>query len=489
MNAIDFAATGGGDAETVTTAIAAVVSAFQSGAAILERMKRRGAPSLASPVPRVLEESIVQAPDEIQRERLRGILRFGPQFESGDVTAVIALQRITIQLQNSLLNKLRDVEDGEADIMALARAADLGRDNTITTLIALRQRLAQAEMTRETQSTPATSARPPSTQGHPAMSPPREQYYPPPVPPKNNSRRGENPVMPFSPATNISRFTYREVEEDQFEIQSTFSASRPQSERNISVRTAGPRRQSMNSDQSGSTGQSPHRTTSHDSVRQVDKTYPLNFIIGSQYPSRSNNYLGFCKAAWNLQCGDDKAMTKAKDFTQSAQSKYYFLSCSKARCSFTGRDQSAMSNRAITDLTRGIRYRWSFLAKSHAPAKSPQEDQFTFVCMFCAFAGHKSPPMKLSAFLEHISHQHRGNGLSEVILHRTCCIQGRICYDNETFDINLLPLEEMKEGRARDSGYVGSPRLGVDETPATIAELSAKRRTQIKSDVFELGTS
>jgi len=474
--------------------IAGVVSAFENGAAILNRMKQRGAPSLASPIPRVLEESILQAPDEIQRERLRGIVRFGPDFETGDLTAVLALQRITIQLQNSLLGKLRDVEDGDADVLALARAADLGRDNAITTLIALRQRLAQAEQQRSEDRNKPTAVNIPAIQMHPSLSPPhiqpaRARLSPPPVPPKNTDRRSNIPIMPLSPATDISRFTYREVEEGQFEIQSTLSSYQGDNDRSSSLYSPYPRRPSTGAGSlpSVSTGVSAQRTDSHESTRQV-QSYPLNFILDNSHPSRSNNYLGFCKAAWKLQCGDDKAMTRAKDFTKSANSKYYFLTCSKSRCSFKGRDQNALTNRAITDLARGIRYRWSFLAKSHVFAKSAQDEQYSYLCMFCVFGGHQPMTMNLQALLDHVIQQHRGNGLSEVILHRTSCIQGRICYDNETFDINLLPPEEHRESAPRDSGFVGSPKSG-SEKPGVVAELPDKRQTAVNSNVFELYAS
>jgi hypothetical protein len=61
---------------------------------------------------------------------------------------VIALQQITIQLQGSLLEKLRSAafndEAAPEDFMHLVDAADLGRDRTITAMLELRQRLLSA---------------------------------------------------------------------------------------------------------------------------------------------------------------------------------------------------------------------------------------------------------------------------------------------------------------------------------------------------------
>lgn len=95
----------------------------------------------------MLEESIDQAPTDIEREKQRGIQRFGKSFESGDTIAIIALQQITIQLQGSLLEELRNAafDDAVTDFRYLVDVADAGRDKTMNTLIELRQRLLVAE--------------------------------------------------------------------------------------------------------------------------------------------------------------------------------------------------------------------------------------------------------------------------------------------------------------------------------------------------------
>lgn len=94
-----------------------------------------------------MEESVDQAPEDIEREKQRGIARFGKTFEAGDTIAVIALQQITIQLQGSLLEQLRNAafDDGFTDFRYLVDVADAGRDKTMNTLIELRQRLFTAE--------------------------------------------------------------------------------------------------------------------------------------------------------------------------------------------------------------------------------------------------------------------------------------------------------------------------------------------------------
>lgn len=164
-------------------------------------------------------------------------------------------------------------------------------------------------------------------------------------------------------------------------------------------------------------------------------------------PNRKNNYLGFCKSAWKFQSGDDKAFVKSKDWTQSAQSTAYSLACSRFRCEFKSElkssgNPSVIWNKVFVDELRGIKYRWSFLAKSHVTQKTVVNKDYSYQCLFCAFQGLQVPVMNLTALLEHISCEHRGCSLNDVILDRTGCVNGRICKDGEKFDINLYPTND-----------------------------------------------
>ena len=127
--------------------MAAVVSAYRDGGTIIQKIKLKRSQKRAAPPSRLLEESIDQAPADIEREKQRGIQRFGKAFESGDTIAIIALQQITIQLQGSLLEELRNAafDDTVTDFRYLVDVADGGRDKTMNTLIELRQRLLVAE--------------------------------------------------------------------------------------------------------------------------------------------------------------------------------------------------------------------------------------------------------------------------------------------------------------------------------------------------------
>ncbi|WPH04155.1 Hypothetical protein R9X50_00704100 [Acrodontium crateriforme] len=131
------------EAYGIISCINAVCAAYKDGGKIINKLKVKRAQRRALPPSRLLEESIDQASEEIEREKQRGISKFGRAFEAGDHVVVIALQQITIELQSTLLEKLRNaVDDDEAtDFIHLVDAADVGRDRTIGALLEFRKRL------------------------------------------------------------------------------------------------------------------------------------------------------------------------------------------------------------------------------------------------------------------------------------------------------------------------------------------------------------
>lgn len=137
------------------------MSAYRDGGMIIKKIKHRREQRRAPPPPRLLEESVAEAPEEIEKEKKRGVQRFGAAFAQGDHVAVIALQQITIQLQGTLLEKLRNAtldDEMVTDFTFLVDAADLGRDRTISAMLDLRQRLLQAAPINEIQA-PAMNER------------------------------------------------------------------------------------------------------------------------------------------------------------------------------------------------------------------------------------------------------------------------------------------------------------------------------------------
>ena len=65
-------------------------------------------------------------------------------------------------------------------------------------------------------------------------------------------------------------------------------------------------------------------------------------------PSPGNDYLGFCKAAWQLQAGDRSVLKKTKQSSLSSPATYW-LSCTGPRCHFTAEIETS----AIGDLGVG----------------------------------------------------------------------------------------------------------------------------------------
>ncbi|KAJ6115388.1 hypothetical protein N7486_001166 [Penicillium sp. IBT 16267x] len=92
----------------------------------------------------------------------------------------------------------------------------------------------------------------------------------------------------------------------------------------------------------------------------------------------------------------------------------------------------------------GIRYRWSFLAKSHLAytrpgVSAPTHVNGTFGCIFCCAELDVVAPTlnSLDEFMAHLGEQHRSVYLA--LLERTRCVVGRDASVEEAFDINIPP--------------------------------------------------
>lgn len=108
-------------------------------------------------------------------------MRFGKTFEDGDHIAIIALQQITIQLQGSLLEELRNAafDDAITDFRHLVDVADTGRDKTIDTLLQFKQRLLTAEPIKELGPPQNLNELPPVKPKGALPSPPLTRAHPP----------------------------------------------------------------------------------------------------------------------------------------------------------------------------------------------------------------------------------------------------------------------------------------------------------------------
>ncbi|KAH9825880.1 SH3 domain-containing protein [Teratosphaeria destructans] len=522
--------------------VAGVISAYKDGGAIIEKIKVKRAHKRAPPPPRLLEESIDQAPEEIEKEKKRGIQRFGKAFEDGDHIAVIALQHITIQLQGSLLEKLRNAafdDEQVTDFTFLVDAADLGRDRTIATLLELRQRLLQAAPITELEAlsindgnrkiSVATDERPTDQPKGAVCPPPQPQtghrrtwtreysnsrdasgdedsaqpgaddhhahdrkrhssirdffhrhhrsysgsqnQIPKAVEQVQASNTSPDKMTPFVPPptcnaseqslVNEPRPSYQGLEQ---RYQYAFDGD------DDPIRIWGEREGSQERRDTVSSFQIPPDRPTQPSRMRTDTTSSSVSTIRPNHTSSSiptptpdNNYLGFCKSAWRLQHGDRaKALTKCKEFNDGwSQSNVYFLGCSSNKCAFAGHIAlDKIWDKVWTYETKGLKFRWPFLAKSHVSQAKVKDHQYAFQCMFCVFMSQKTPVFHgTDTFMDHIADVHRGQDIGEVVLYKTKCIKDRVAPDTEEFDINLMPLSNEELARRRQSEAVLSDEL------------------------------
>ncbi|KAK4898192.1 hypothetical protein LTR27_004199 [Elasticomyces elasticus] len=517
-----------GEVVGIVACVAAVVSAYRDGGAIIQKIKVKRAARRAAAPPRLLEDSIDQAPEEIEIEKQRGIRRFGKAFEDGDHIAIMALMQITIQLQSSLLEKLRS-DDETTDFLYLVDAADAGRDRTIGVLLELRQRLLAAKPIIEVQA--PIFAEPRQLQPIPQVVevPLRLAQRPSPslgtIPQQRTlsiensaSRDASGEEDAASGADEGSQVRQRRRKSsifDRFRHHRSHSGSKedvPKPNRPIHsarsptipppVPSSGIERASISAPRAvyqykdgeddpaqiwgaQSETASPAVTPLHDgdvspsaTQRSLSITSPYSPLPGAARfnsiavptPTPENQYLGFCKSAWKLQNGDRKGMHRCKELGDGysrngwAQPDVFYLACASSKCAFAGKHMNLdkIWTKVFVVEAKGLKFRWSFLAKSHVSQQRVKDQQYTYQCLFCVFLGEKSPVyFGTDLYLDHVS-SHRGQALSEVVLYKAMGIMDRIAADDEDFDINLFPLGEQRTSRTQ-SMFLSDDLLGLPE--------------------------
>ena len=208
-----------------------------------------------------------------------------------------------------------------------------------------------------------------------------------------------------------------------------------------------PSRRSSHPNPPPSSSSLSNHSTHSSSLTVVPPTMPL--VPGHFWPPcKANNYSGFCKGAWKLSSG----LGGFKTYTEPIG---YYLLISKWRCyrCYFGMPLAPGSNRHDIRFDQkiyrhpgtGIRYRWSFLAKSHLAytkpgVSAPTHVSGSFGCVFCcAEMNAPAPRMEsLEVFMGHLGAQHRA--MDVALLERTRCVVGRVAGDEEGFDINIPPV-------------------------------------------------
>ena len=138
------------EAIAIIGCIAAVVSAYRDGGAILDKIKEKRVARHAPLPPRLLQDSLARGPRAVEEAKDTGIERFGTKY--ADKIALDSLKDILIDLQGSLLKHLRQAQedDNMTDFTTLVDASDIGRIRTVTVLNELYVRVARGTTLTQT---------------------------------------------------------------------------------------------------------------------------------------------------------------------------------------------------------------------------------------------------------------------------------------------------------------------------------------------------
>ena len=166
-------------------------------------------------------------------------------------------------------------------------------------------------------------------------------------------------------------------------------------------------------------------------------------ITPSKWPSPENNYSGFCKGAYKLQVGFKDGL-KLHNQSISMGGQNFVHICGSTKCAYQGPALKRNNKFVISDSVRdlpGIRWRWSFFAKSHVAMARAKKGIHDYQCIFCVLQGRGSELFHhMRELIDHVL-QHRGEHLNEAILQHAKCINDRRARSSENFDVNLIPYE------------------------------------------------
>jgi hypothetical protein len=159
-------------------------------------------------------------------------------------------------------------------------------------------------------------------------------------------------------------------------------------------------------------------------------------------PSKENNYWGFCKSAWDIRVEIKRGLQKfhKDDGFHIFKTVWLCRTCAFQGDAF-GTEKAPIVDPNIHTAANGIRYRWIFLAKSHAKKKSMEGASFG--CVFCVSEGKATGLFgNVEVLMNHIIVEH-GKGIRKDIMENNKCIFGRVANSSEDFDINIPPPDEL----------------------------------------------
>lgn len=475
------------EAIAIIGCIAAVVSAYRDGGAIVDKIKQKRQARQAPPPTRLLEDSLARGPKAVEEAKENGIERFGTRYAAGDKIALDSLKDILIDLQGSLLKHLRQAQENDnmIDFTTLVDASDIGRIRTVTVLNELYMRVAEGNKITQAPFGDMGSFTNPQLAGQSAQSAPNvhsQDSSSPLLYPSNGSAfqqpsplYTQMPEQQREPRTTpkpgfFDRFRRKSSTEESSPQTSGRRVSNIQSKRDATCQSGGNDKSlplsPITSPQAAIDEDNPWATEGSKTVPVAREPTPdMSFsrattVVPSIQPrpstvsstsSTANMRMlspyelhgGFCKGAYKMQVHEKDAM-KLRNQSVAKTGEGYYWACCSSKCAFEGPARPDGKNWAFDDTVRecyGIRYRWSFLAKAHLALSKVKSGRYDYGCVFCIYDGYECPVFHgIKDFMEHVG-THRGRSIAETMLQRIQCINDRTAAANEGFDVNLTPLE------------------------------------------------
>ncbi|KAL8721019.1 MAG: hypothetical protein Q9225_002224 [Loekoesia sp. 1 TL-2023] len=480
------------EAIAIIGCIAAVVSAYRDGGAIVDKIKQKRLAKNALPPTRLLEESLARGPKAVEEAKENGLERFGPRYAAGDQLCVENLKTILIDLQGSLLKHLWQAQedDNMTDFTTLVDASDFGRIRTVTVLNELYMRMAMSATSAPNPfgdmgsfTNPSVAAQhgqtvykallpAPTTpgaslsSGHIVQPNIRQQESP-----ENGEMYGHQIISQTTPKMGFfDRFRRKSSAEDDktgkcngrsSHVRSNSEAT-PQSNchhRKVSQSPIVSPPASIDEDNPWATegkGQEgsvrelrPDRSVSRATTLVPNfQQQPSTMSSASAKPTKRmlspyELHGGFCKGAYKLQVHEKEAMKLRNQSTAKTGENYYWACCS-SKCAFEGPARKVGKTWTFDGTVRecyGVRYRWSFLAKAHVALARVKDGKHDYGCVFCIYDGFECPAYHgIQEFMEHVG-THRGKSIADTMLQRIKCVNSKVANHDDDFDINLTPLE------------------------------------------------
>ncbi|KAM0716661.1 hypothetical protein Q7P37_008106 [Cladosporium fusiforme] len=188
-------------------------------------------------------------------------------------------------------------------------------------------------------------------------------------------------------------------------------------------------------------------------------------------PALHNRYHGFCKGAWQIRKAAGEGLQV--HLTPSLKEPVIHWQC--AACNFNSKapNADALPSHILFNQRYNVRYRWTFLAKSHrsASASFAAPDSYEYGCIFCIAQGHDTAGHeKLEHLFVHIMSKHKAAMLTPEIMIKTKAIVGSVIDKTQDWDI-VLP----------DSGSKGV-EMAADELRISVGKFWNRRKR--RSDVW-----